>query len=337
MDWTDDNARWACFADDGAGSAGGAAAAVAGAGGAAGGGADDGAGGAGDGAGAGDGGGAGGDGGTDPEWLGIFSAEGGDAANPSNRDWLKAKGFKTADDAIRSYRDAEKALRNGGKISVPGDKATAEEVAAFRTAIGVPEAADRYEFAMPQDEEVDASFADPMKKIAHEAGVPANAFKALAEGFIAWQADTLEATRTAEDQDAATVLTGWGEQRNAKLADVQRAMRALELTADDVAGIQRGFALVGGKPGSARTLELLQRLGAGMAEDSLIFGGGAQRRFGITGAEAQAEVDKLIADEEFGRKLRDKDPEAVARWSRLNAAIAADVDRKDREEARANM
>jgi hypothetical protein len=29
---------------------------------------------------------------------------------PSNRDWLKAKGFKTLDDVAKSYREAEKAI-----------------------------------------------------------------------------------------------------------------------------------------------------------------------------------------------------------------------------------
>jgi hypothetical protein len=36
-----------------------------------------------------------------------FSAEGGDAENPSNRDWLKSKGFKSLDDVAKSYREAE--------------------------------------------------------------------------------------------------------------------------------------------------------------------------------------------------------------------------------------
>jgi len=306
--------------------AGGAAAALAGQGG------DAGAGGAGDaGAGGGD---AGAGDGADPEWLQGFSAEGGGADNPSNRDWLKSKGYKTADDVVKSYREAEKQLRNGGKFAVPDEKATPEEVAAFRSAIGVPDAPDKYEFAAPEGEEVDASFAEPMRKIAHESGVPAPAFKSLAEGFIAWQADQLEAMKVAEDQDADALLTSWGDQRASHLADVNRAMQALGLTAVDVAGMQRGFALIEGKPGSRKTLELLARLGAGMSEDALI-GGGGSRRFGVTGAEAQAEIDKLIGDKDFGEKLRAKDPDATARWTRLNAAVAADVERKERQEAAA--
>ena len=332
-EWTP---RSLCLADDGGdGAAGGGAAAAGGAAAlaAAGGeGVDNGGAGAGaDPAGSPHNSGAGAPNGEEPEWLGMISADGGDADNPSNRDYLKAKGVKTADELVKSYREAEKALRNGGKFNVPGEKATPEELAAYHKAIGVPEAPDKYEFTVPEGGEVDTGFADPMKKIAHESGVPAPAFKKLAEGFVAWQADQMETIRTAEDQSAAEVLKAWGDQRNARMADVNRAMSILELTPQDVAGIQSGFQLVHGKPGSQRTLELLARLGAGMAEDMII--GGEKRRFGVTGAEAQAEIDKLIVDTEFGKKLSAKDPEAVARWNRLNAAVAADVDRRDRAAA----
>jgi hypothetical protein len=72
---------------------------------------------------AGGGGGAGAGGG---DWLEQFSAEGGDADNPSNRDWLKSKGFKSLDDVAKSYREAEKAIRKGGN-HVPGADAKPEE------------------------------------------------------------------------------------------------------------------------------------------------------------------------------------------------------------------
>jgi hypothetical protein len=84
------------------------------------------------------------------EWLEQFSAEGGTAENPSNRDWLKAKGFKTVDDLAKSYREAEHAIRNGGKFNVPGDDAKPEEVAAYHKAIGVPEKAEDYTITLPE-------------------------------------------------------------------------------------------------------------------------------------------------------------------------------------------
>jgi hypothetical protein len=272
-------------------------------------------------------------GGEDPEWLKQFSGEGGDADNPSNRDWLKAKGFKTVDDVAKSYREAEHAIRNGGKLTVPGEDAKPEEIAAFHKAIGVPEKADGYTFDMPDgvtEELLDMPMLGSIGELALAAGVPAAGYKALVEGVIAKQLDVLEASKTAENSSRDELFKEWGAQKDAKLADVTNGMRALGLKPTHVAAMQRGFAQQFGEAGSRFTLELLQKIGAGVAEDALL-GGDGPRRFGITGPEAQAEIDKLIVDREFGDKLAKKDPDAVARWDRLNGAVAAHRDQEARK------
>jgi hypothetical protein len=260
--------------------------------------------------------GGGGDGGADT-FLEQFSGDGGDADNPSNRDWIKAVGVKDLDGLAKMARDNQKAARSAG-LKLPGDDAKPEEVEAFHKAIGRPESADKYEIALPDGHEIDDGFAGPMKEAAFKAGVPAAAFKGMAEAFVQYQQDQVEAEKTRQDGLAANVLKEWGEQKTAKLADVQTAMRTLAIDVEGVAAIQRGY-------GADNTLKLLQRLGAGMSEDALI--GGEKRRFGITGTEAQAEINKLIVDPDFQNKLGAKDPAAVARWDRLNGAIAADRDR----------
>ena len=298
---------------------------------------DGGGGGGGDGAGGdgGSGGGSGGDGGADPEWLAQFSADGGDAENPSHRDWLKTKGFKSLDDLATSYRAAEHAIRNGGKLTVPGENAKPEEVEAFHKAIGRPEAPDKYEFQLPEGitaEQLDMDVVGPLREAAFKAGVPARGFKALGETFVQMQLDQQAALKTAEDGDFAEWKKAQGAQFSEKMSDVNGAMRALNLNKGDVAAMQRGFALTYGKPGSSRVLDMLAKLGGGMAEDVLL-GGGGPRRFGVTGDEAQKEIDKLIPDAEFQKKLMNKEPEAVARWDRLNAAVAAARDAANRAAA----
>jgi hypothetical protein len=308
---------------------------------------DEGAGGAGSGAGGGAGAGAGagaaagaaaaaaGGGDADPDWLESFSAEGGDADNPSNRDWLKAKGFKTLDDLAKSYREAEHAIRNGGKFTVPGEGAKPEEVAAYHKAIGVPEKVDGYSITLPDgvtEDMLDMPLLNSMREKALAAGTPAKAFDGLVQGVIQQQLDTAQAQATAENESRDALLKEWGGQKDAKMAEVNSACRALGLSRADVVAIQRGFGAQYGEPGSRRTLELLQKLGAGIAEDKLL-GGDGPRRFGITPEEAQAEINKLSADREFGNKLMAKDPDAVARWGRLNEAVAAGEERKKRAAA----
>jgi hypothetical protein len=199
----------------------------------------------------------------------------------------------------------------------------------------VPETAEGYAIELPdgvKEDELDMGLLDGLRSKALEAGVPATGFKALVAGVVAAQLDEMKASATAENGSRDELFKEWGAQKDAKLADVTNAMRALGLKPADVAAMQRGFAMQYGEPGSKRTLELLQKLGAGVAEDALL-GGDGPRRFGITAAEAQKEIDTLIGDREFGKKLEAKQPEAVARWDRLNAAVAAERDRKARVDA----
>lgn len=270
--------------------------------------------------------------GEEPEFLKQFSAEGGDADNPSNRDWLKSKGVKSLDDLAKSYREAEHTIRNGGKLTVPGEGAKPEEIAAFHKAIGVPEAVDGYEVKVPEGQSLDEDLMTPLREVALKAGVPKAGFEALAGAVIDHQLNQLQALATAENGSRDELLKEWGPQKDAKMADVNNGMRALGLKPLDVAAMQRGFAMQYGEPGSRRALELLQKIGAGVAEDALL-GSDGPRRFGITGAEAQAEIEKLTADKDFRDKLTNKDPDAVARWDRLNGAVAAERDRKARAEA----
>src|SRR5438874_12457943 len=103
-----------------------------------------------------------------------------------------------------------------------------------------------------------------MKEKALKAGVPAKAFNDFAQGFIDWKQEQMSAMKTAKDGDAQKWLSAQGAEKDAKLADVSRAAKALGLSPADIAGIQRGLALVHGKPGSSRTFDLLAQLGAGM-------------------------------------------------------------------------
>lgn len=271
-------------------------------------------------------------GGGDPEWLANFSAEGGDAENPSNRDWLKSKGFKTLDDIAASYRAAEKAIHGKGAITIPGEGAKPEEIAAFNKAIGVPDNVDGYAIELPEgvkDEDLEMDLITPLREKALEAGVPAKGFSVLAKAVVEHQLEQLGNMKVAEDGDFGEWKKAQGDQANAKLADANSAMRHLGLSPIDVQAMQRGYFMTTGKPGSAKVMDMLAKLGAGMAEDLLINPDASKRRFGVTGAEAQQEIDRLVVDKGFQEKLNAKDPDAVQRWKRLNSAVAAEKDRQE--------
>jgi hypothetical protein len=321
--------------DGGAGAAPAAGSAADILGGAAAGGGDAGAGGAGEqraGAGGADGGaGAGGDaaagsGAADPEFYSGLSAEAAGEGETSHRDYVKAKGFKSLDDLAAAYRHAEKAIHDSGRVKIPGADAKPEEVAAFHKAIGVPDDAKGYQVAAPKDADgndipLNTDAIGQLAESAHKLGVPKSAFEGLTQEFIKYQLDQAADAEAAERSEAEATVKGWGNEKDVRLANVDKAMRALGLSGAD------GLALRGAL-GPAKTLNLLDKIGGGMTEDTLITGGSG--RFGVSGAEAQAEADKLKGDAEFQKKVRVPGSPERIRWNRLMDAISAEEERKAR-------
>lgn len=292
---------------------GGAAAADGGAGGAA----------AGAGAGAGgEGGNGGGDGGAgvvDPDWYGGLSADAGEGETASNRDYIKAKGFKDLDGLVKAYRFAEKGLHDSGRVKVPGDGATAEDVASFRSAIGVPENADDYEVKLPETSgglELNGDLIGKLAGIAHEAGTPKAAFETIANAFVAHQVEEHIAEVKRQDDLTQKVLAEWGADKDAKLADCQAAMRGLGLDRSKVAQLQAAW-------GSDEALKFLAKIGGGMAEDTLITGGTG--RFGVSASEAQAEINRMKTDQVMMDKIMIPGSPERQRWDRLNDVIDAEA------------
>lgn len=258
-------------------------------------------------------GGQGGERGAAPDWFANVSDKVGEGETASNRDWLGTKGFKDLDSLVKSYREAEKGLRDGGRIKVPGEGAQADEVTAFHRAIGVPEKAEGYEIKGPEGVKLNDAVLGQLAEAGVKYGVPKGAFQGLVNDFIQIQMADADAERARQDGLASEWVKSQGAQADEQIAHVNSAVRALELTKTDMAGLRSGM-------GADRALGLLAKLGAGMAEDVMITGG--SNRFGVSGAEAQTELDRLKSNGEFMAKaMKDGTPERQ-RWDRLNKQAA---------------
>lgn len=306
-------------ADDGAGAGGaggGAADLLGGAGGAGAGGEGGGdqGGGAGDGGAGGEGGGD--QGGADPDWYANISAEAGEGEQASLRDWLKSAGIKDLDGLAKVARDNQRALRESGRIKVPGEGASAEEVSAYRKALGVPESAAGYEFAAPVGEdgqpiELNNGTLTRIAEFAHKHGLPKGPMEALVADYVQGELDDLATATREQDAAAAAWVKAQGAESAAKIAAIDRAATALGLTPQDLQGLRSAW-------GADKALTIMAKLGDGMAEDKMITGGTG--KFGVTGAQAQAEIDQLMNNAEFMAKVNDKNSPEAARWRRLNDA-----------------
>lgn len=255
-------------------------------------------------------------GGQDPDWYANISAEAGEGEQASLRDWLKSAGIKDMDGLAKVARDNQRALRESGRVKVPGEGASAEEITAYRKAIGVPESAAGYEFSAPVGEdgqpiELNGGTLTRIAEFAHKHSLPKGPMEALVADYVQGELDDLAAATRDQDAAAAAWVKAQGSQSPAKIAAIDRAATALGLTPQDLQGLRAAW-------GPEKALTVMAKLGDGMAEDMMITGGTG--KFGVTGAAAQGEMDQLVKNSEFMAKVNDKDSAEAARWRRLNDA-----------------
>lgn len=261
-------------------------------------------------------------GGSDPDWYQQLSADTPEGEKASLRDWVKAAGVKDITGLAKVARDNQTALRESGRIKVPGEGASEQEVSAFRKAIGVPDTPEGY--TLPEVKDADGN-AIPLDKAligklipdALELGVPAAAFEGLVSRYVAHQQAEFADFEAERQNDAKDWFRKQGDQGPAKLAAVDAAGRALGLSSDDMISIRNAI-------GGAKSMEMFSKLGDGMAEDVMLTGG--RGRFGITGAEAGAEIkvmrDKLNTDPVFKKEFNTPGSAVRLRYDRLNQAHA---------------
>lgn len=326
MDMDNSSGAAAGGADGGAAAAGGGSVADALIGGAAtGGDAGTGAGDGGAGAGAGGGAAASADGGADPDWYAQLSGDPGEGESASLRDVAKAKGWKSLDDVVKSYREVERAFRESGRIKVPGEGASAEEVAAFHKAIGVPDDAKGYSLPEFKDAEGNAvklntPLLDRLADQAHKAGVPKAAYEALVGDFVQAQMEEITTENARLQGEARDWLKEQGDKAPAKTAAINRGAQALGLNAEEVLAIR-------GAIGSKRAMETLARLGERVGEDVLT-GGEAKGGFMISGETAQAQINAMRADPIVAAKIMQPGTPENARYNRLIEVVGQAENRK---------
>lgn len=282
-------------------------------------------------AGAGAAGGAGTDVGGEPDWYQNLSAEAQGEA-PSARDWIKSKGFKTLDELATSYRSAEQAIRDSGRVKIPGEGASEAERSAFNKAIGVPDTPEGYTIALPigaDGEPIKGADGEPIKldetllgklrPLAQQLGAPKAVFEGLASEFVKMQLDEAADYDNQQKTLASETTKAWGAQKADNLAAVDAAAQHFKLTRDDLTGLRNVL-------GADKALNLLADVGRGMSEDRLLGGGGT--RFGTDPVAAQAEMDQLKATPGFMAKASVANSAEALRWERLQTIVGQAEERK---------
>lgn len=269
--------------------------------------------------------GAAGDGGGDPAWYADLSADTADGETASLRDWVKAQNANDLNGLAKIARDNQRALRESGRVKVPGEGASPEEVAAWRTATGVPDSPAGYALepvkdAAGADVPLDAPLLERLAARAHELGMPKAQYQGLVQDFVAAQMEQLGSLEATMRADAAEWMKGQGDKQPARAAAVNRGAEFLGLAGEDVVKIRNEL-------GSAKTLNMLAKLGEASGEDMLL-GGTGSGRFLTNGNEAQAAIDGMRADPIVLLQITKKGTPENAKYERLSRIVEDAANRK---------
>jgi hypothetical protein len=233
------------------------------------------------------------------------------------RDWLANKNFADPATLVKSYRETEReaaTLRTAANLKgYPADKvdpatgavtkADPNQVQAWRTAMGVPDAADKYEVPIPSANPY-PQFAQYMKEGMLEANVPAAMAPRLAQVYEAAVARMETELRAKEDTDSTAALKNleaeWGANYQER---VSLASRGKEWLSREVGGLNdvqmRTLESVLTTP---KFMAAMWKIGAGNREISFPGkDGGGARPFEGGASQAQADYDQLQADRAAGK------------------------------------
>lgn len=212
----------------------------------------------------------------------------------------------------KAYVDAEALI--GRKGAIPPKEGDAPEVtAAWRKALGVPDTAEGYTIARP-DDVPEALWSDSTaakyREIAHRHGLTPAQAQAVAAEFLQHQAAEVAALGQANQEAAAALKKEWGQSFDQKITLAARAAKAF-LPAELLDLVLPTGMRLGDHPDMVKAFA---RIGAAQGED-VAPGLGTGRTALMTPDEAKVEAGKLIQRINGMSKM---DPEYAALVDRLD-------------------
>lgn len=205
-------------------------------------------------------------------------------------------------------------------IVKPKDANDAAGLKAFRTALGVPETADKYELPVPDGQ--DPKFANWAREKFLARGVPADIAKGIAEdwnGFLAGEmAAGVEADKLALAAADTTLKKDWGVQFDANRELARRAFTHYV----DKAGLSDAAAHLETAMGIPSVVRLFHAIAAAGGESTFRAGEGAPAT--LTPQSAQVRLAALRSDRDWVKGYTGGDLNKQLEFHQLNAIITGD-------------
>lgn len=224
------------------------------------------------------------------------------------RTWVQNKNYADVFTLAKTAQGLEKeaaTIRAGVKgypTAGQDGKVDANAVTAWRTLVGVPESADKYDIPVPENNPY-PNFKTYMAEELLAAHVPAAMAPLLAKGYekavTRMETELRAQEETASTQGLEQIKNSWGAQYQERMAIANRAKAWIAKEAGGLNEIQlRTLESVLGTP---QWLTMLYKFGEGNRESVFAGDGGSPPSFQGGATEAQARIDQLTADRSAGK------------------------------------
>lgn len=237
------------------------------------------------------------------------------------------KGWKDPADAVKSYDELQRfvgADKAGRGVVLPGEKATPEEITAFRLKLGVPTDATGYDIKLPENFP-DPEFGKVAAPLLHKHGIPKTAAEGLMADFTAQVAAAEAARAAAETKQFSTEMADlkneFGANFDQKMELGKRAFVKVGMP-PEVMDLIEDAMHDKGKPGTAAMLKFAANLGEMLGEGKFVDGQGTGG-FEETHDQLIAQRAALYADPAWAARFHANEPAARDQQRALEAKIAA--------------
>jgi hypothetical protein len=237
--------------------------------------------------------------------------------------WAQTKNFADPATALAAFRNTEKFVGVPADqiIRKPKDANDAEGLKAYRAALGVPEAPDKYE--LPVAEGQDPKFADWARGAFHKHGVPGEIAKGIATDWNGWLEGQVKAAEEADKLAIAAADTqlknDWGTQYG---ANKELATRAFTTFAEQ-AGLTDAVAHLDTVMGVPAVAKLFHAIGKAVGEGKFV--GGPPSAMTMTPESAQQKIQQLRADPDWSKAYLAGDRNKQLEYQQLLAIVTGDT------------
>lgn len=216
---------------------------------------------------------------TSPEWV-----------SDEYRSFVDNKGWKSADDALKSYVNLERQIGQD-RVALPSE---GDDVANWEgwSRLGTPETADGYELNVPSGyEEYSSDLSDWFRQEAHSAKLPAHMAQRLHDAYVQRMMDNqsnavLDQQRQFEDW-GNEMKKEYGTAYDEKVGMARRAVRAFG--SDQLSDLLNNTGL-GNHPEMIRAFA---KIGAELSTSNQFKDAEEAGSFGMTPEDARAEIARI--------------------------------------------